>query len=184
VSRTPLAAATLVAALAAPVVVPPRGVAQTPAGPAHAATLPLFSSDTPVEITFRTNIRQLRRDRSQKSPWHPATLSYRDSLGRVVRLPARAKTHGIWRLKNCDFPPVRLDFSGRETKHTIFAGVDRPKLVNFCRDTDEYEQYLLQELQLYRVYRTLTPVSHGARLLHLTYVDSASTPTDRPHAVR
>jgi hypothetical protein len=149
-----------------------------------AVTPPLFLSDAPVEVTFTSNIRQLRREKDDKSPWHPSALSYRDSLGKPVQVPVRARTHGIWRLRNCRFPPLRLNFAAKDTKGTLFESVDKPKLVNFCHDSDQYEQYVLQELQLYRIYRILTPVSHRARLLRITYVDSASAPDDRPHAVR
>jgi hypothetical protein len=93
----------------------------------------------------------------------------------------RARSHGIWRRKNCQFPPIRLNFSDRETKQTLFHHVDKPKLVNYCRDQDAYEQYVLQELQLYRIYQTLTPVSHRARLLRITYIDSGET---KQHAMR
>jgi hypothetical protein len=37
-----------------------------------------------------------------------------------------------------------------------------------------YEQYVLQEFQLYRIYRLLTPASHAVRLLRMTYADSAN----------
>ena len=81
-------------------------------------------------------------------------------------MPMRLKTRGIWRLKNCEFPPIRLNFTSESTKHTIFHGLDKPKLVNYCRDNDQYEQYVLQEFQLYRIYRLLTPASHAVRVLH------------------
>lgn len=142
---------------------------------------PLFMSTTPLAVTFTTNIRQLRRDRDDKSPWRAASLSYVDSAGRTVTIPMRAKTHGIWRLKHCEFPPVRLDFSGKTTKETVFQHVKRPKLVNFCHDSEQYEQYVLAEFQLYRIYQLLTPVSHQVRLLRMTYRDSAS---GRQHAQR
>jgi hypothetical protein len=73
----------------------------------------------------------------------------------------------------CEFPPLRLNFSGGTSKGTIFQKLDKPKLVSYCRDTDSYEQYILQEYQLYRVYQLLTPVSHRARLLKFVYADSA-----------
>ncbi len=89
-------------------------------------------------------------------------------------MPVQARTRGIWRLKMCDFPPLRLNFSGEKTKGTIFHNLDKPKLVSYCQDNDSYDQYMLQEFQLYRIYQLLTPVSHKARLLHLTYADSAN----------
>src|SRR5206468_2024991 len=60
-------------------------------------------------------------------------------------------------------------------------GLDKPKLVGYCQDRDDYEDYILKEFQLYRVYHLLTPASHAVRLLKLTYADSGSGKT---HAVR
>ena len=134
----------------------------------------LFTSETPLAITFRTNIKQIRRDKGAEPPWRWASFSYKDSAGKVVEVPLRVRTRGIWRLKNCDFPPIRLNFAGKDTKDTEFDGLDKPKLVNFCRDNDQYEQYMLQEAQLYRIYQLLTPLSHRIRVARIAYVDSAS----------
>ena len=142
------------------------------AGPAPVPKL--FQTEAPLPVTFTTNIGQLRGDRADKEPWRWATFTYPDSAGKPVPVPVRAKTHGIWRLKHCDFPPVRLHFTNKEVKHTVFHDVEKPKLVNYCRDSDVYEQYILQEFMLYRVYQMLTPVSHRVRLLKVAYVDSAS----------
>ena len=139
---------------------------------------PLFVSETPLAITFRTNLRQLRRDKQDQAPWRWASVTYQDSAGKSVEVPLRARTRGIWRLKHCEYPPVRFNFAGKDTKGTIFEGVDKPKIVNFCKDTDPYEQYVLQEAQLYRVYRLLTPVSHRVRVARMSYVDSASGKRD------
>jgi hypothetical protein len=133
-----------------------------------------FTSEEPITVTLTTNIKRIRGDKGENSPWRSATLTFNDSAGKPEVLPIRLKTHGIWRLKNCDFPPIRLNFNNDSTKHTVFHGLDQPKLTNYCRDNDEYEQYVLRELQLYRIYRLLTPASHAVRLLRVTYVDSAT----------
>jgi hypothetical protein len=133
-----------------------------------------FTATAPMEITLTTNIKRIRGDKNDKAPWRPATFSYSDTDGKQIAIPAQIRTRGIWRLKNCEFPPLRINFKSEITKGTAFHGIDKPKLVNFCRDTDDYEQYLLQEFQLYRIYNLLTPASHRVRLLNLTYTDSAS----------
>jgi hypothetical protein len=138
---------------------------------------PLFEKETPLAITFTANLRRLRSDKDSNAPWRAATIAYTADSGRVV-LPAKARTRGIWRLKNCNFPPLRLDFAGKDTKGTLFHRLGKPKLVNYCKDTDPYEQYILQELQLYRIYQLLTPVSNRVRLLKIAYVDSAGGDTD------
>jgi hypothetical protein len=138
----------------------------------------LFRSETPLAITFRTNIKQIRRDKGESPPWRWASMSYKDSAGKTVEVPVKIRTRGIWRLKHCDFPPIRLNFAGKDTKNTVFDGLDKPKLVNYCRDNDQYEQYMLQEAQLYRIYQLLTPISHRIRVARLSYVDSASGKTE------
>ena len=141
---------------------------------------PLFKSEALLDVTFTTNIKALKRDRSNGAPWRAATLSYADTSvtgGRRV-VPVRARTRGIWRLKNCDFPPVRLNFANKDAKGSLFRDLDEPKLVGYCKGMNNYEQYVLQEYQLYRIYRLLTPVSHRVRLLRMTYVDSASAKVD------
>jgi hypothetical protein len=132
-----------------------------------------FDSEEPIAVTLAANFGQLRRDRGAKAPWRPARISYAGPDGAPVDVPLRVRTRGIWRLKNCSFPPLRLNF-GEPARNSPFDRLDKPKLVSYCRDNDTYEQYVLQELQLYRIHALLTPVSHKTRLLHATYVDSAS----------
>jgi hypothetical protein len=135
---------------------------------------PLFTSETPLDVTFTTNVKQLRGDRSQTSPYRSAALAYVGADGKTVTVPIRVKTHGIWRLKHCDFPPLRFNISNKETKGTLFHDLQKPKVVNVCNDRDNWEQLLLQEMQLYRIYRLLTPASHRVRTLRIAYADSAS----------
>ena len=128
----------------------------------------------PITVTFTANLGRLRRDRGEEAPWRAAVLSYVSDSGDTVRVPLRARTRGIWRLKNCEFPPLRLNFWRDSTLGTLFEGADEPKLVNYCRNSSTYEEYVLQEYQLYRVYSLLTPYSHRVRLLRMTYADSGS----------
>jgi hypothetical protein len=141
-------------------------------------TVPLakfFEGEDPVPITLTLNVKRIRGDKDANAPWRDATISYTPPGATAPEvLPIKLKTHGIWRLKNCEFPPIRLDFSKDNTKKTIFAGLNKPKLTNFCRDDDTYEQYVLQELQAYRIYWALTHNSHAVRALRVTYVDSAT----------
>jgi hypothetical protein len=147
---------------------------------ARADSLPvpaLFASARPIALTVTANLRRLRADRDTNAPWRPITIGYAEG-GTPVLVPARAKTRGIWRLKNCSFPPLRLDIAAKDAKAELFRHLGRPKLVIHCKDTDAYEQYILQEAQLYRIYQLLTPVSYRTRLARIAYVDSATRGTD------
>ncbi|MEO8193720.1 MAG: hypothetical protein ABI681_07705 [Gemmatimonadales bacterium] len=140
-----------------------------------------YATSTPLEFTLQTNIKRIRGDKGDKAPWRPAVMSYVDPEGKKVAVPSQIRTRGIWRKKNCEFPPIRLNFKSETTKGTLLQGFDKPKLINYCHDTDDYEQYIIQEMQLYRIYNLLTPASHRARLLRMTYEDSA---TGKLHARR
>jgi hypothetical protein len=134
----------------------------------------LFTGETPLTFTLTANLGRLRRDKTQSPPWREATITYADSAGGTVEIALKVRTRGIWRLANCDFPPIRLDFKKSDAKTSEFTKLDKPKLVTFCKDNDEYEQYVLQEFQLYRVYNVLTRYSHRVRLARISYADSGS----------
>jgi hypothetical protein len=136
----------------------------------------IYRDSTPVAVTLTANFKQLKRERRGQSPYHAATITYTGDSG-VVSVPLKVKTRGIWRREHCDIPPLRLNFDKDSVKKTLFRHLDKARLTIHCRDNDEYEQYVLQEYQLYRVQHLITPLSFNARLLRVTYVDSASRDT-------
>lgn len=171
------------AALAVLLVLPSIAPAQKPDSsgkPKHKTAF--YDSETPITIRLTTNIKQIRGDRKDGAPWRDATITIAGEKGGApVTAPVKVRTRGIWRLNNCEFPPMRLNFIKDSVKETVLKGLDKPKLVNFCRNNARFDQYTLQELQLYRIYQLITPVSHKVRLLRATYVDSA---TGKEHATR
>jgi hypothetical protein len=142
---------------------------------------PLFAETKPIEITLTAPFGQLRRNRTGAAPYRAATLTYTGDSGQVS-LPVRVRTRGIWRRKNCDIPPLMLTAAQDSAqaavwKTTVFARLDKVRLTLHCRNSDQYEQYVLQEFQLYRVQRLLSPLSFDVRLARVTYVDSEKQDT-------
>ena len=134
----------------------------------------LFSQDSVIRFTLTTNLRAITRARTGEPRYHMAKLAYSDTGAAPITIPLRVRGRGHWRRANCEMPPLLLNFWTDSSKKTLFARLDRGRLVVHCRNNDTYEQYVLQEFQLYRIYNLLTPFSHRARLAHVTYVDSAS----------
>jgi hypothetical protein len=149
------------------------------AGPAPpcVAQAPLFGPDSALAVTLRADLARLLMEQDTAGgPWHDATLAYAGADGPVT-VPLRVQTRGMYRLLHCAFPPLRLRFD-RAAAGTPFDGLRRLKLVTHCRDSDEYEQYVLEEYAIYRVLNLLTPLSLSVRLLRVTYEDAAGG--DRP----
>ncbi len=151
-----------------------QGPAKAPDAASKSSGSSFFEDEAPMPVRLSINIKQIRGDKDPEEEWRPAALNWIGPDGKAQMLPIKARTRGIWRLKHCEFPPLRLNLPEKGVVGTPFEGVNKPKLVSFCKNRDEYEQYVLQEMQLYRVYNLLTPISHRARLLRMTYADSAS----------
>jgi hypothetical protein len=133
----------------------------------------LFQADTVLAVTLRTDLKGLLRDRdTTKTVWREATLTY-DGPGGAVTVPLRLRTRGTYRRLHCDFPPIRLRFADSSARGTLFEALRRPKLGTHCRNTDEYEQFVLEEYAIYRVLNLFTPVSLPVRLLRVRYEDVA-----------
>lgn len=137
---------------------------------------PIFQAQKPIEMTLYGPFSQLRRDRQAETQYRPGYIVYKGDSG-DVRVPVRLRTRGIWRKKNCDIPPLLVNFTKDSSKTTLFAKNDRLRLTMHCKDNDDYEQYVLQEYNLYRVHRQLTKYSYDVRLARVTYVDSAKKDT-------
>ena len=170
----PLVAAGAPAQEPAPPPAAQSSAAQAGAEPEKTRRPGFFDAETPLEITLTTNLKQIRGDKRDQAPWRPATVTFAGPDGAPKTVPVQIRTRGNWRLKNCHFPPIRMNFVKDSVKGTALARLDKPKLVNYCRDDDPSEQYVLQEYQLYRIYNLLTPHSQRARLLRTTYKDQES----------
>ena len=140
---------------------------------AEAERAPLFQSFDVVRMTLRTDIDWLRDERND-SVEVEGTLTFVDLDGSEVVKPVDTRTRGNFRRdkKNCNFPPLRLDFPTGQMRGTLFEGQDKLKLVTPCNHgRDDYQNYIFDEYLAYRVLNILTPVSFRVRLVEITYED-------------
>lgn len=147
------------------------------AGPIAAGAQGLFKRTEPLEVTITTGLAKLVDDRdSTDRVLHSAELAYKDSAGLAVKVPITLRTRGHFRrqFRNCDFPPLKIEIAKSAANNTVFDGNRTLKLASSCQPTrPEYEQYILQEAALYRMYMAVTPWSYRVRLAHVTYQDSS-----------
>ena len=138
-----------------------------------AAPKPLFASDTPINITIQGPLQALIGNRN--SPPLPATL-----VADGVTYPITLAPRGIFRRKNCDFPPLKVDFTRPPPPGSLFERQHHLKLVAHCKRDPGFQQKVLLEYAAYRLYNLITPVSFRARLANIDYRDS----TGRPYVSR
>ncbi len=142
----------------------------------------LFRDSVPLEVTIVTDLKAVIRDRdSTKFKPHEATLSYRDSAGATKTFPVTLRARGHFRRqsRNCDFPPLKLEFERKNAALTLFQGNSQLKITTNCRPGNaEYEQYVLGEYAIYRAYQAVSPKYFRTRLAKITYHDSAKKEAD------
>jgi hypothetical protein len=138
---------------------------------------PLFRSDSLIDVTITTNLRDLVRERdSTELAWFGAAFSYKvgDS---TVTVPTELRARGHFRRQkgNCSFPPLFVRVKGADARGTLLQGNPRTKITTSCRPGDsDYDQYILQEYGVYRMYQLLNPIHPRTRLARITYEDSAA----------
>ncbi len=169
-----LAATALVLAVPRPAL----GVAQDPvpdSARTRAASAPLFASHEPLRLTIEAPLSSIFKERGDESKEYAGKVTVHSADRPPLVLDVGIRTRGKARLswRTCGFPPLRLDFPKSKLDSTVFAGQDRLKLVTHCQDgRAEYEQYVLQEYLVYRVFNLLSDLSFRVRLVRSTYVDA------------
>lgn len=139
--------------------------------PRPAAAAGLFEADEPLSIRIEAPLAKVVR-RSDDPQYQAARLLTADEYGVDVTVDVRVRVRGRSRLETCDFPPLLLNFPGKQPPGSPFDGQNRLKLVTHCNAASVYEQYVLLERQLYRVLNLLTDTSLRIRPVSVTYYDS------------
>ena len=144
-------------------------------GPGTQAVTELFTTDVPLEFVLAADFNQLRKDRSQEEEERSAQILIRGPDGEPVEIPIQVKTRGKFRLQRriCPDSPLRLNFPKTTPQGTILDGQGKLKLVTHCRDSDRYEQNMLEEYLTYRIYNLLTDLSFRVQLVKITYLDTS-----------
>ena len=133
--------------------------------------LPLFASDTPLEITIEFPLRDVMR-KAKDRPVVDGVATYTNADGASTTLDVKMSTRGKSRLTVCRFPPLALSVKKKAAQGTVFEGQKSLKMVTHCRASARYREYLLQEYGIYEAFTELTDVSFRARLANITYRDS------------
>jgi len=135
----------------------------------------LFESDSLLHLTIISDFKTITCDVKDDRKYHNASLLYKTANGTEHHLPVKIKTRGNFRRNkaNCDFPPLKIKFPEMEKEGTIFENNKNLKFVTHCKTNHKtFEQALLQEYLVYKLYNILTEKSFKVRLLKIKYLDA------------
>ena len=117
---------------------------------------PLFASNDPIHLVMSAPFSTLTRNRSQGISI-AGTLVDPSGQSLPIGLSVRSTTRRNSDV--CDFPPLRVTFTGRPAPNSLFAGQGKLKLVTHCGSSPGAQQYELLEYAAYRMLNQLSPRS-------------------------
>lgn len=147
------------------------------ASPAKAADKLFANHAPPLRITLTGPFTTMARQARYSIKPHPATLTVINAAGAAQSFPIQVRARGVSRRKvYCSFPPIMLIFDKRAMKGSLFHGQGHLKLVPHCRGGTDYEQRIILEYLIYKLYNLVTPLSFRVRAAEVTYRED---PADR-----
>jgi hypothetical protein len=101
----------------------------------------------------------------------PAVFSGTLPDGTAINDQILLEVRGHFRHDYCYFPPLKLIFK-TNTSSALYP-LKSLKLVSQCKGFGDYDQYLLKEFIIYKIYNLITDMSFRVRLLNLNLKDSS-----------
>lgn len=148
---------------------------------AAAENAALFASLDPLVVTLHADMKDLKKERSDEIE-RRGSFTFPGPDGEAMTVSLKIKTRGIFRRnkRNCDFPPIRLDFPKERIAGTLLDGQNKIKFASPCKPSKgDYQRYIFLEYLVYRTYALITPVSFRVRLLDVTFEDIMGETEDR-----
>ena len=130
-----------------------------------------FQSVEPLNITLESDMKKLISGKASGG-YQEARLYYQEENGDTTFHLLKIRARGDFRNSYCRFPPIQLNFKRTETDQGYLNNVNKLKLVTHCHRSGIYQQYLLKEYLVYRMYNLLTEKSYRVKLLMIKYRDS------------
>ena len=128
-----------------------------------------FNDTSTINATIITNTSKLFKNNKQ-GVILPASFVTTLPDGTSVNDEIQMEIRGHFRHDYCYVPPLKLIF--KNNKASVLSSLKSLKLVNECKLSRQYDQYLMKEFIAYKIYNLLTDMSFRVRLLNVSFQDS------------
>lgn len=123
-----------------------------------------------VTLSMITDLKKLKEERF-KQDYQPARITVRNGT-LEFREEGKVRTRGNYRCRHCRLPPVKIKIPKKKMQEAGFTEWNEFKLVLPCGRGKAFEQYVLKEYLIYRLYNILTEKSFRVRHLNLHLKDT------------
>ncbi len=113
------------------------------------------------KLALEIDLKSLFEDRREMN-YRKAMASITFDNGEVWTDEIKLKTRGVYRAQTCDNPPLKLKFAKKRLKARKLNKNNEFKLVYPCKSGNNFQNYVLKEYLVYKLYSVLT--EHGLRV--------------------
>lgn len=131
----------------------------------------LFNSDELLTVSLRFDLTTYLK-KNLKGNSLPGTMTFHVTDKDTINKKVSIKTRGIFRLENCTFPPMELNFKKGMYAWADSGKVNKVKLVAHCDVGNLNDEYILREYLVYKLFNVLSDTSFRVRLLRVNYIDT------------
>ncbi|HEY4874188.1 MAG TPA: hypothetical protein VIH86_01320 [Puia sp.] len=128
-----------------------------------------FKDTSMLNLTIVTNTSKLFKNNKQGFIL-PAAAVTKLADGTNVNDRIEIEVRGHFRHDYCYVPPLKVIFNF--DKSSVLSSLKSLKLVNECKVSNTYDQYILKEFIAYKIYNLITDMSFRVRLLTVNFADS------------
>jgi hypothetical protein len=129
----------------------------------------LFSSTTPLNISIRMTIADIKKTKSSSSYVHEK-FYYRNNSGIPDSVNVKLRARGNFRFRECHYPPAWIKIDKKEAMGTIFEKNRSVKLVLPCRSAAGND-HIIREFLCYKLFESVSDFFFHARLLKIDFTE-------------
>jgi len=134
-------------------------------------TSAFFEKDEILEVNLKFDITYFVQNKPREE-LQEAILAFHKNGEDSVNTRIRIRSRGSFRYRNCDLTPIMISRWINPEENDVYESTDNIKLVTHCFDTGNYENYILKEYLIYKIYNLISDHSFRVRLLKVNYIDT------------
>lgn len=131
----------------------------------------LFENDEQLDVSIYLDLSSFLRKTDRNSSFDALMTMYFSQTD-TVQSKVSISYRGQSRYDLCRFPPMKVRFKKPVYEASDSGRIKKIKLVNQCQPGYNYEEYVIREYLVYKLYEVLTDTCYRTRLLKISFIDT------------
>jgi len=137
----------------------------------RAQDVPLFKSQNPLNIRATGSIKSIKKN-SNDSTLVAGKFEFEEN-GKWTLVKVESRVRGNYRLRNCYFPPLKVEFKKKDVQGTVFEGNKSLKVVVPCLNSSGKNTLVRKEYLCYLMYEVVSPYYFKTRLANFQLTETS-----------